>query len=72
MIFAFGLVTTIVAQTLLNIAVVIDLIPTTGIPLPFVSSGGSSLLITLIACGLLVNITRWNVNSGSMEGKNAG
>jgi cell division protein FtsW len=55
---AFGLVTSIVIQTLLNIAVVGKIVPTTGIPLPFVSSGGSSLLATLISAALLVNITR--------------
>jgi len=55
---AFGLVTSVVIQTLLNIAVVGKIVPTTGIPLPFVSSGGSSLLSTLIGSALLVNITR--------------
>jgi cell division protein FtsW len=55
---AFGLVTSIVIQTLLNIAVVAKIVPTTGIPLPFVSSGGSSLLATLINAALLVNTTR--------------
>ncbi len=55
---AFGLVTSIVIQTLLNIAVVGKIVPTTGIPLPFVSSGGSSLLATLISCALLVNTAR--------------
>jgi cell division protein FtsW len=72
MILSFGLVTNIVIQTLLNIAVVVRLVPTTGIPLPFVSSGGSSLIVTLTAAALLVNMTRWNVNSGNMEGKNVG
>jgi len=57
-IFAFGLVTPIVMQTLLNIAVVVHVIPTTGVPLPFVSSGGSSLLVTLCAAALLVNMAR--------------
>jgi len=57
-ILAFGLVTPIVIQTLLNIAVVIHVIPTTGVPLPFVSSGGSSLLVTLCAAALLVNMAR--------------
>jgi cell division protein FtsW len=56
--FAFGLITWIVIQTLVNIAVVAKVIPTTGVPLPFVSSGGSSLLVTLISAALLVNITR--------------
>jgi len=61
---AFGLVTSIVIQTLLNIAVVGKVVPTTGIPLPFVSSGGSSLLATLISSALLVNITRRYVLMG--------
>jgi len=61
---AFGLVSSIVIQSLLNIAVVGKIVPTTGIPLPFVSSGGSSLLATLIGCALLVNITRRNVLMG--------
>jgi cell division protein FtsW len=61
---AFGLVTSIVVQTLLNIAVVGKIVPTTGIPLPFVSSGGSSLLATLISAALLVNITRRYVLMG--------
>jgi cell division protein FtsW len=69
--FAFGLVTPIAVQTLLNIAVVVHIIPTTGIPLPFVSSGGSSLLVTLVAAALLVNITRRHIISDGMEGQYA-
>jgi cell division protein FtsW len=61
---AFGLVTSVVIQTLLNIAVVAKIVPTTGIPLPFVSSGGSSLLSTLIGAALLVNIARHYVLGG--------
>jgi cell division protein FtsW len=60
---AFGLVTPIVIQTLLNIAVVACIIPTTGVPLPFVSSGGTSLLTTLVSAALLVNMTRQHINS---------
>jgi len=60
---AFGLVTPIVIQTLLNIAVVACIIPTTGVPLPFVSSGGTSLLATLVSAALLVNMTRQHINS---------
>ncbi|MDR2536103.1 MAG: putative lipid II flippase FtsW [Treponema sp.] len=55
---AFGLVTEIMSQTLINIAVVSGSIPATGIPLPFFSAGGSSLLTTLIAVGVIVNISR--------------
>jgi len=61
---AFGLVSSVVIQTLLNIAVVGKIVPTTGVPLPFVSSGGSSLLATLIGAALLVNIARHYVLMG--------
>lgn len=71
-IFAFGLITYIVVQTMMNIMVVVKLIPTTGIPLPFVSSGGSSLFMTLAAASLLVNITRRNILSEDMGGQYAG
>jgi cell division protein FtsW len=55
---AFGLVTMIVSQILVNLAVVVGLLPATGIPLPFFSAGGSSLLATLAIAGLVVNISR--------------
>jgi cell division protein FtsW len=55
---AFGLVTEITSQTLGNIAVVSGVIPVTGIPLPFFSAGGSSLIATFIAVGVIVNISR--------------
>lgn len=51
----FGLVTSITLQALLNIAVVAGAVPATGIPLPFFSAGGSSLLITLGMSGLILN-----------------
>jgi cell division protein FtsW len=53
-----GLVTTISSQSLLNIAVVSGAVPATGIPLPFFSAGGSSLAITLLIAGVIVNISR--------------
>ena len=58
MLLGFGIVTAIVAQALFNISVVLALVPTKGIPLPFVSYGGSSLLLTLAACGVLLNISQ--------------
>ena len=64
---AFGLVTPVVVQTMMNIAVVADMIPTTGVPLPFVSSGGSSLLMTLAGAALLVNVARRHILSDSRE-----
>jgi cell division protein FtsW len=53
-----GLVTVVSSQALLNIAVVSGAVPATGIPLPFFSAGGSSLLVSLTIAGLLVNISR--------------
>jgi cell division protein FtsW len=55
---AFGATTVICLQALLNMAVAIGLIPTSGITLPFFSAGGSSLFVTLVLCGLLVNLSR--------------
>ena len=55
---AFGLTTSIVAQAFLNLAVVSSLVPATGLPLPFFSSGGSALLTTFAMCGLLVGLSR--------------
>ena len=57
-ILAAGLTTMIVLQMLLNIAVVSGALPATGIPLPFFSAGGSSLLTTLICAGLITNVAR--------------
>jgi len=55
---AFGITSTITLQALLNIAVVTGLVPATGIPLPFFSSGGSSMLLSLTMGGLLFNLSR--------------
>lgn len=55
---ALGIVTMIVAQALFNISVVLALLPTKGIPLPFISYGGSSLVPTLFAAGVLLNISQ--------------
>ena len=53
-----GLVSMIISQVLLNIAVVAGALPTTGVPLPFFSAGGSSLVFTMIMAGLIVNISK--------------
>lgn len=55
---ALGLTTMIALQALVNISVVLSMMPTKGIPLPLVSSGGSSLLINLVAIGVLLNISQ--------------
>jgi len=59
MLLGIGIVVGIVAQALLNISVVLALVPTKGIPLPFISYGGSSLLPTLTAVGILLNISQY-------------
>jgi cell division protein FtsW len=65
MLLSFGIVTSIVAQALFNISVVLSLVPTKGIPLPFISYGGSSLVPTLAAVGILLNISQHA--SGSVD-----
>ncbi len=55
---AIGLTVLIVGQALVNISVVVGLLPTKGIPLPFLSYGGSSLLVDLVAVGILLNISQ--------------
>ena len=55
---AFGLTTTIMVQAFFNMSVVLKLVPTKGIPLPFISSGGTSLFVTLASMGVLLNVTR--------------
>lgn len=55
---AFGFTTSIFFQMLVNTAVVAELVPTTGITMPFFSQGGTSMLVTMIMCGFLLNISR--------------
>jgi cell division protein FtsW len=55
---ALGLTTMVAVQAFVNMSVVLSLLPTKGIPLPFVSSGGSSLLINLIGMGVLLNVSQ--------------
>jgi cell division protein FtsW (lipid II flippase) len=58
MLLSLGIVTSIVAQALFNISVVLSMVPTKGIPLPFISYGGSSLVPTLAAVGILLNVSQ--------------
>src|SRR5712692_2384609 len=58
MLLGVGVVVGIVAQALLNMSVVLAMVPTKGIPLPFISYGGSSLVPTLAGVGILLNISQ--------------
>jgi cell division protein FtsW len=53
-----GITSMVVVQACINISVVLGLMPTKGIPLPFISYGGSSLFLTLASVGVLLNITK--------------
>jgi cell division protein FtsW len=55
---AFGITTAILLQAFFNISVVLSLLPTKGIPLPLISSGGTSLAVTLAQIGILLNISK--------------
>jgi cell division protein FtsW len=55
---ALGITAMVVGQALINLSVVLGLLPTKGIPLPFISYGGSSLILMLLATGVLLNISQ--------------
>jgi cell division protein FtsW len=55
---AFGMTTAILVQAFFNISVVLSLVPSKGIPLPLISSGGTSVAVTLACMGVLLNVTR--------------
>jgi len=56
---AFGCTALIAIQAMLNMGVVMGLLPTKGLALPFISYGGSSLVVTLFAVGLILNISSY-------------
>ena len=55
---ALGITVLLATQTLVNLGVVTGLLPTKGLPLPFISFGGSALLMTMVATGVLLNISQ--------------
>ena len=59
---AFGIIFSIVIYALVNIAVSIGIVPTTGLPLPFISYGGTSLIFMCISTGILINIALTNAS----------
>jgi cell division protein FtsW len=58
MLLGIGIITGIIVQALFNISVVISIVPAKGIPLPFISYGGTSIVMTLFAVGLLLNLSQ--------------
>ena len=56
----FGLASQILIQACLNLSVVVGLIPVTGVTLPFISYGGSSLLVSMISIGIIMNVEKYN------------
>ena len=60
---ALGITASIALQAAINVAVVTGSIPTKGLPLPFISTGGSSILLSLLGVGILLNIARQSENS---------
>ncbi len=65
MLLATGITTMVILQALLNMAVIVAAAPPTGITLPFVSYGGSSLVASLAGIGLLLNVSRYGVGRGA-------
>jgi cell division protein FtsW len=64
---ALGATAMVMFQSLINFAVVLGMMPTKGIPLPFVSYGGSSLLVMLLATGVLLNIAQQGGNNAGLR-----
>lgn len=62
MLLGIGLITGIIVQALFNISVVISIVPAKGIPLPFISYGGSSVMVSLFAVGILLNISQQSLS----------
>ena len=58
MLLGAGLTCLLALQVILNVAVVTNLLPSTGISLPFFSSGGTALIMQLAECGIVLNISR--------------
>ncbi|MGV8983754.1 stage V sporulation protein E [Clostridium sp.] len=64
-ILAIGITSVIAVQAIINIAVVTGSMPVTGVPLPFISYGGSALVFNMFAVGILLNVSRQTVNKNS-------
>jgi len=63
MLLVVGIITIIIAQVFLNIAAMIAIAPLSGLPLPFISHGGTALLVTLAAVGIVLNVSKYQKNA---------
>lgn len=61
---AFGLTSSVLLYAFLNVSIALGILPTTGLPLPFISYGGSSLLFNSVSVGILLNLSRECTDSG--------
>ncbi len=64
---AFGLTAWIATEALMNMSVIVGLLPFTGNALPFISAGGSSMLVSLTSIGIILNISRASIKKSSSE-----
>lgn len=64
---AFGITSVILMQALINLSVTVGLMPVTGVTLPLISYGGTSVVITLAMIGILLNISRYKLSSDPVE-----
>lgn len=67
---ATGITTWFILQAFINLAAILGLIPLTGVPLPFISYGGSSLMINLAAVGILLNISKFRLTKSQIQMSN--
>ena len=72
MLLATGITASLLLQALLNMAVIVAVSPPTGMTLPFVSYGGSSLVASLVGIGILLNISRFGVYRTLQTGQQTG
>jgi cell division protein FtsW len=59
MLLVVGIITLIISQVFLNIAAMLAIVPLSGLPLPFISHGGTALLVTLGAVGIVINVSKY-------------
>ena len=67
LLFASGITFWVLIQAVVNIGVVVGFLPTTGMPLPFISFGGTSLIVLLFSVGILMSISR-QIEQGGNQG----